>query len=172
MFGEGNQYTDHQWTLGGNGVAEGPVLDSVLFNEAGMQDITLQTTILDQVLQQVQLFSTGGGGWDDFFGNPDPYFTLKDANDNVVYTSSTVDDAGSATWTGLNVVLNNPPYALDFYDEDLLDGDDWLGWAPVHAEWTRDDFRGCESERRAIDHRSRPGGDRGGCCGIGGASVA
>ena len=130
VFGEGNQYTDHQWTLGGNGVAEGPVLDSVLFNEAGMQDITLQTTILDQVLQQVQLFSTGGGGWDDFFGNPDPYFTLKDANDNVVYTSSTVDDAGSATWTGLNVVLNNPPYALDFYDEDLLDGDDWLGWAP------------------------------------------
>ena len=130
VFGEGNQYTDHQWALGGNGVAEGPVLDSVLFNEAGIQDITLQTTILDQVLQQVQLFSTGGGGWDDFFGNPDPYFTLKDANDNVVYTSSTVDDAGSATWTGLNVVLNNPPYALDFYDEDLLDGDDWLGWAP------------------------------------------
>ena len=130
VFGEGNQFTDHQWTLGGNGVANGPVLDSVLFSEAGMQDITLQTTILDQVLQQVQLFSTGGGGWDDFFGNPDPYFTLKDANDNVVYTSSTVDDAGSATWTGLNVVLNNPPYALDFYDEDLLDGDDWLGWAP------------------------------------------
>ena len=65
-----------------------------------------------------------------FLRQPRPYFTLKDGNDNVVYTSSTVDDAGSATWTGLNVVLNNPPYAVDFYDEDLFDGDDWLGWAP------------------------------------------
>ena len=129
VFGEGNQVTDHQWTLGSNGAASGAALDSLYFGTAGTETITLETTILDQVLQQVQLFSTGGG-WDDFFGNPDPYFTLKDGNDNVVYTSSTVDDAGSATWTGLNVVLNNPPYALDFYDEDLFDGDDWLGWAP------------------------------------------
>jgi len=130
VFGEGNQITDHQWNLGSAGVASGPVLDGVLFDEVGPQFITLETTILNQVLQQVQLFSTGGGGWDDFFGNPDPYFTLKDANDNVVYTSGTVDDVESATWAGLNVVLNNPPYALDFYDEDLFDGDDWLGWAP------------------------------------------
>ena len=130
VFGEGNQITDHQWNLGLGGTASGPALDNVLFDVPGNQSITLETTILDQVLQQVQLFSTGGGGWDDFFGNPDPYFTLKDANDNVVYTSGTVDDSGSANWTGLNVVLNNPPYAIDFYDEDLFDGDDWLGWAP------------------------------------------
>lgn len=130
VFGEGNQFTDHQWTLGSNGSASGATLDSLYFGIAGTETIALETTILDQVLQQVQLFNTGGGGWDDFFGNPDPYFTIKDANDNVVYTSSTVDDVGAATWTGLNVVLNNPPYAIDFYDEDLLDGDDWLGWAP------------------------------------------
>ena len=130
VFGEGNQITDHQWNFGAFGTASGAEPDSVLFDQAGTHDIALQTTILDQVLQQVQLFSTGGGGWDDFFGNPDPYFTLKDGNDNVVYTSGTVDDSGSATWTGLNVVLNNPPYAIDFYDEDLFDGDDWLGWAP------------------------------------------
>lgn len=130
VFGEGNQITDHQWNFGAFGMASGAEPDSVLFDQAGTHDIALQTTILDQVLQQVQLFNTGGGGWDDFFGNPDPYFTLKDGNDNVVYTSGTVDDSGSATWTDLNVVLNNPPYAIDFYDEDLFDGDDWLGWAP------------------------------------------
>lgn len=130
VFGEGNQITDHLWNFGAFGTASGAEPDSVLFDQPGTHDIALQTTILDQVLQQVQLFSTGGGGWDDFFGNPDPYFTLKDGNDNVVYTSGTVDDSGSATWTDLNVVLNNPPYAIDFYDEDLFDGDDWLGWAP------------------------------------------
>ena len=130
VFGEGNQVTQHQWGMGSSGAASGSTLDSVHFDASGTEVITLQTTILDQVLNQVQLLSTGEGGLDDFFGNPDPYFTLKDGNDNVVYTSSTVNDVGSATWTGLGVVLNNPPYALDFYDEDLFDGDDWLGWAP------------------------------------------
>ncbi|MCH1575326.1 MAG: hypothetical protein L7S67_03560 [Flavobacteriales bacterium] len=130
VFGEGNQITQHNWDFGMAGAMEGAVVGDVLFDTVGNQVVTLETTILDQVLDQVQLFSTGGGGWDDFFGNPDPYFTLKDGNENVVYTSGTVDDAGSASWDGLGVVLNNPPYSIDFYDEDLFDGDDWLGWAP------------------------------------------
>ena len=130
IFGEGNQITTHNWDLGIAGFSEGAALNGVLFDAIGNQVVTLETTILDQVLDQVELFSTGGGGWDDFFGNPDPYFTLKDGNENVVYTSGTVDDSGSALWTGLGVVLNNPPYSIDFYDEDLFDGDDWLGWAP------------------------------------------
>ena len=136
VFGEGNQITQHSWDMGMAGVMEGAVVNDVLFNAVGNQAVTLETTIFDQVLNQVQLFSTGGGGWDDFFGNPDPYFTLKDANENVVYTSGTVDDAGSALWEGLGIVLNNPPYSIDFYDEDLFDGDDWLGWAPFSPNGT------------------------------------
>lgn len=130
VFGSGNQLTDHMWDFGGFGTQQGAVVGGVVFDEVGDHIVQLETTLLDQVLDQVQLFSTGGGGWDDFFGNPDPYFTLKDGNDNVVYTSSTIDDAGSGIWTGLGIVLNNPPYSIDFYDEDLFDGDDWLGWAP------------------------------------------
>ncbi len=130
VFGTGNQFTDHAWDFGGFGGEQGSVVTGVVFDEVGDHLVQLETTLSDQVLDQVQLFSTGGGGWDDFFGNPDPYFTLKDANETVVYTSSTVDDAGSGTWSGLGIVLNNPPYSIDFYDEDLFDGDDWLGWAP------------------------------------------
>ena len=130
VFGEGNQWTTHTWTLPDGATAEGAELDGVLFDAPGLNEVGLETVILNQVLQEVYLNSTGGGGWDDLFGNPDPYFTLKDANENVVYTSGTVDDVGSASWTGLNIILDNPPYALDFYDEDLFDGDDWLGWTP------------------------------------------
>ncbi len=130
VFGVGNQITDHQWSFGPFVNAQGADVQGQVFEEEGAHTIVLQTTLLDQVLDQVQLFSTAGGGWDDFFGNPDPYFTLKDGNEVVVYSSATVDDAGSATWTGLGIVLNNPPYSIDFYDEDLFDGDDWLGWAP------------------------------------------
>ncbi len=130
VFGEGNQWTTHTWTLPDGVQVEGVTLEGVGFPDPGPNPVSLETVILDQVLQEVYLNGTGGGGWDDFFGNPDPYFTIKDANDNVVYTSGTVDDVGSASWTGLNIILNNPPYALDFYDEDLFDGDDWLGWSP------------------------------------------
>ena len=130
VFGTDNQVTDHTWDFGDFGAQQGSVVTGVVFDEVGDHVVQLETTLLDQVLDQVQLFSTGGGGWDDFFGNPDPYFTLKDANETVVYTSSTVDDAGSGLWSGLGIVLNNPPYSIDFYDEDLFDGDDWLGWAP------------------------------------------
>jgi len=130
VFGVGNQITDHQWSFGAFVNAQGAEVQGQVFDEEGEHTIVLQTTLLDQVLDQVQLFSTAGGGWDDFFGNPDPYFTLKDGNEVVVYTSATVDDVGAATWSGLGIVLNNPPYSIDFYDEDLFDGDDWLGWAP------------------------------------------
>lgn len=130
VFGEGNQWTEHTWTLPDGSSATGSELTGIVFDAPGPNAVGLETVILNQVLQEVQLNATGGGGWDDFFGNPDPYFTLKDANDNVIYTSGTVDDVGSATWSGLSIILDNPPYALDFYDEDLFDGDDWLGWAP------------------------------------------
>jgi len=130
VFGEGNQVTAHQWNFGAFGAADGDQVNGVLFNAPGLHEVTLETVIQNQVLSQVELFNTGGGGWDDFFGNPDPYFTLKDANENVVYTSSTLDATTSGTWSGLSIVLNNPPYSIDFYDEDLFDGDDWLGWAP------------------------------------------
>lgn len=130
VFGEGNQWTTHTWTLPDGAQVEGATLEGAVFDAPGLHEVSLETAILNQALQAVYLNSTGGGGWDDFFGNPDPYFTIKDADDNVVYTSGTVNDVGSASWTDLNIILDNPPYALDFYDEDLFDGDDWLGWSP------------------------------------------
>ena len=131
VFGEGNQITDHTWLLPSGEVVQGAMLNAVVFDLPGAHVVTLETTILNQTLEQVELVSTANGGWDDFWQNPDPYFTLKDANESVVYTSSTIDASTSGIWTGLGIVLSNPPYSIDFYDEDLLDGDDWLGWTSI-----------------------------------------
>jgi hypothetical protein len=38
-----------------------------------------------------------------------------------------VDDVNSATWSGLNIVLNNSPYEIQFWDLDIISGDDDLG---------------------------------------------
>ena len=127
LSGTGAQTTTYAWDLGNGEIASSANVDSVFYTEPGTYTVTLHTVISEWVLEQLILNSTGGGGWDDFFTPPDPYFVLTDANGTNVYTSSTADDSNSNTWNGLNVVMSNPPYTISFYDEDLLDGDDNLG---------------------------------------------
>ena len=127
LSGTGAQTTTYAWDLGNGEIASSANVDSVFYAEPGAYTVTLHTVISEWVLEQLILNSTGGGGWDDFFTPPDPYFVLTDANGTNVYTSSTADDSNSNTWNGLNVVMSNPPYTISFYDEDLLDGDDNLG---------------------------------------------
>ena len=127
LSGTANQTTTYSWDFGNGMTSSNAVETGVVYNQPGSYTVTLQTTISELVLFNVTLNSTGGGGWDDFFGPPDPYFTLTDASGTTVYTSSTSDDSNSASWSNLGIVLSNPPYTISFYDEDLFDGDDDLG---------------------------------------------
>ena len=127
LNGSGIQTTSYAWDFGNGETGATATVDSVLYSETGAYTVSLQTIISELVLEQLILNSTGGGGWDDFFTAPDPYFVLTDANGTNVYTSSTADDSNSNTWSGLSIIMSNPPYTIAFYDEDLLDGDDNLG---------------------------------------------
>ena len=127
LIGAPGQITAYAWDFGNGMTSDAASEFGVFYSEPGTYSVTLQTTISDLVLQQLILNSTGGGGWDDFFTAPDPYFVLTDGSGTNVYTSSTADDSNSNTWSGLSVILSNPPYTISFYDEDLLDGDDGLG---------------------------------------------
>ena len=50
----------------GNGItSSAAAVDSVLFAGPGNYNVTLTTTISDQVLSQISLSTTAGGGWDD-----------------------------------------------------------------------------------------------------------
>ena len=128
LAGNANQITTYAWNFGNGQEAEGPAVDGVVFAGAGTFDVSLITTVSDQILTEVVLSSTAGGGWDDGWSpSPDPYFVLSDAAGSNVFTSSTADETYTNTWSGLNIVLANPPYTVTFYDEDLFPDDDYLG---------------------------------------------
>ena len=130
IAGTPNQVTSYAWDLGNGDTSElaNPVAS---FNAPGTYTVSLTTTISDYFLNTVTLENINGNGEgdiDEFFSGPaDPYFVVQDANNNAVYTSSTVDNSTNAIWTGLNIPMSNPPYTIVFWDEDDVTADDNLG---------------------------------------------
>ncbi len=59
--------------------------------------------------------------------NPDPYYQIRDANGNVVYTSPAVDGVQSACYPEISINLVNPPYSIQVWDDDPTSDDDDLG---------------------------------------------
>ena len=128
LAGNANQITTYNWDLGNGGSATSATVDSVPYVGEGNYDVTLTTTISDQVLSQITLSTTAGGGWDDGWSpSPDPYFVISDGGGGNVYTSSVANETYSNTWSNINLILSNPPYTVTFWDEDLFPDDDYLG---------------------------------------------
>jgi PKD repeat protein len=130
IAGTSNQVTTYAWDLG-NGSTSDLANPMASFTGPGTYTVSLTTTISDYFLNNVTLDNINGNGEgdvDEFFSGPaDPFFILQDANGNAVYTSSTVDNSTSASWTNLNIPLTNPPYTIVFWDEDDVSADDNLG---------------------------------------------
>ncbi len=49
-----------------------------------------------------------------------------------------MDNTTTASWSGLGLLLDSPPYSIEFFDEDLVSGDDPLGTynIPANGEGT------------------------------------
>jgi hypothetical protein len=126
------------WDFGNGNTSDQPDPPVQTYDSPGTYTVSLQTTVSSHVLQSVQITSVNGGWCNDveeplcncgtpFIGTcPDLYFVLTDGNGNS-YTSSTIDDQTSGTWNNLGLVLNNPPYSISFWDEDVVSADDHLG---------------------------------------------
>lgn len=130
----GTNPTNYNWDFG-NGQTSNDANPSGIVYTPGSYNVSCDITILDYVITQVNLNSMNDNWCGDveepnLFGacvtNPDPFFELRDASSNVIYTSSTIDDVLSATWSGLNVVVP-PTFSIEFTDEDLVSGWDPLG---------------------------------------------
>lgn len=134
--------TSYAWDFGNGGSGASATPPVQTYDEPGEYIITLQTTIGGYVLQEVTLTGVNGNWCGDVEepnvpllgcqGSPDPYFVLTDAQGGT-YTSSTVDDSFTATWTGLGLLLENPPYSISFYDEDVISQNDLLGTYNIPA---------------------------------------
>jgi len=124
--------TTYAWDFGNGETGEGQFPPTVTYDEVGDFTATLETTIWDYVLTDLLLSSVGGGWSGDIeelttLQNPDPFFVLTDANGIDVFTSSSIADSESGSWTNIGFVLNNPPYTISFWDEDLISANDYLG---------------------------------------------
>ncbi|MEY5043223.1 MAG: hypothetical protein RJA19_450 [Bacteroidota bacterium] len=131
FIGATGQTTTYAWTAGPYSSTD--ISPSFTFTEPGTYDLALTTTITQPVLTSVSLTGTSGawsGGFfdDDLFSSPgDPYFILTDGSGTTLYTSSEVSNSTTANWSGLQIVLTNPPYTLAFWDADDISADEALG---------------------------------------------
>lgn len=128
--------TTYAWDFGNGQNSTLPTPPAQNYTQPGIHVISLTTTIGGYQLEQVLLASVNDNWCGDVeepniplvgcTGSPDLYFVLTDANGNT-FTSNTQDNSMSATWNGLSVAMNNPPYSISFYDEDVISQDDLLG---------------------------------------------
>ncbi len=129
LSGTEAQLTTYAWDFGDGNTSSIPN-PAYTFNEPGEYEVSLTTSIFDYTLQTVSLANindNGDGDTEEFFSPPaDPYFIITDGQNNTVFTSSTVDNSINPSWSNLNILLENPPYSIAFWDEDVVTSNDLL----------------------------------------------
>ena len=119
----------HAWDYGnGNGSSE--THPTAIYGQPGTYELSLTANVVQLQMTSFQWTSVGGG-WnqdiDDVFGDPDLYFVLSGPQ-GPFYTSPTVANSLTLSLEDLSVViLNEQAHHIDFYDRDVITGDDWLG---------------------------------------------
>jgi len=146
-----DQPVDWSWDFGNGNSSIDQYPSPQVYSEAGDYTVTLTTELWDYTLNEVNLIDLGGNWYGDIeeplenFASPDPYFVVKDYLNNIVFSSEVVGNTFSNTWNGLGVILNNPPYTIEFYDEDNISDHDFLGSFPLVIETGYQDFNDGES---------------------------
>ncbi len=126
--------TEYLWDFD-NGITSSMAVPEVQdYLSPGDYTVSLTTTIFQYELDQLVLNSisdNGNGDLDELFGalNPDPYIVVLDGNGSVIFTSSSIDDVESATFSDLNIILslNFEEFVVQIWDSDTLTDDDLLG---------------------------------------------
>jgi len=130
----GGQPTGYAWDFGNGNTGSDMIPPPEGYGTPGTYAVTLTTTVGGHVLNEVHL----NGVNDNWCGDveepyllgctlaPDLYFVLTDGGGGQ-YTSSSGSDSDSESWTGLGLLLDDPPYSIQFLDEDPISADDDLG---------------------------------------------
>lgn len=136
------QPTEYLWDFG-NGITSTDKMPPTQTFGAGVHSVNLITTVNNYVLNEVCVSSVNDAWCGDaeeptcncgvpVIGVcPDIYAVVTDANSNAVYSADAVGGVTNACWNGLSIILDNPPYTISVYDDDLLSNDDLLGTFPL-----------------------------------------
>jgi PKD repeat protein len=126
------------WDFGNGQSSTSPQPPVQIYDAPGTYTISLETVIQGYVLNAVNVTGVNGnwcGDVEETFCNcgtpiigtcPDLYFVLNSAN-GPVFTSNTIDGVTSTGWSNLNILLQDPPYSITVWDEDVVSQNDNLG---------------------------------------------
>lgn len=128
--------TTYNWDFGNGQTSSdsGPL--TISYDSAGTYTAYLSTVIANLSLEQVSvsgLNDNWSGDIDDAFSDADPYFQLINAVGAVVFTSATNDNTTNTLWNINPITLGEPPYTIQFYDDDDFSPDDALGSTVIEA---------------------------------------
>jgi PKD repeat protein len=130
--------TTYEWDFGNGQTSTSPNPPTVMYETDGTYPVSLTTTIQQHKLQSVTISSVTSSGWmfdeDIIDQSPDPYFVVLNGDGETVYTSSAQTNTTSYTWSGLNILLDSPPYSIQFFDDDLVTEHDALGSMTIALE--------------------------------------
>lgn len=139
--------TSHAWDFGNGNTSTLATPPVQTYATPGTYVISLTTTVGGYVLNTVNVTGVNGNWCGDVeepdiplvgcTGSPDLYFVLTDGT-GTTYTSGTVDNTTTGSWNGLGLLLANPPYSIEFFDEDAVSQNDPLGTynIPANGEGT------------------------------------
>lgn len=132
--------TTYAWDFG-NGATSSLANPVTNYSAPGSYPVSLSTTIGGFVLTDVVLAGVSDNWCGDVeepslfgacTGAPDLYFVLTDGSGNS-FTSSSGSNNHSETWNNVGQLLVNPPYSIQFFDEDFISQDDDLGTFNIPA---------------------------------------
>lgn len=135
-----NQVTTYAWDFdnGNTSTQQNPPVQS--YTTPGEYYPNLITTVSNYVLTDVSVTASGAGWCGDVEeislfgvcqGAPDLYFTFTNGTQN--FTSSAGNNNLSNSWSNLNLVLQNPAFNINFWDDDNVSTDDNLGAYPTYV---------------------------------------
>jgi PKD repeat protein len=158
---------EYNWDFGNGSTSNDQYPETQVYDEPGDYDVTLVTNLtasnielnsfnIDWVSDDCyggdfeeycwDLWLIGSGCWSD----PDLFLKIYDANSNLIYQTGGIGSGEyitgtSASWSNINLTLNNPPYTVEIWDTeawDILDGlEDMLG-IPLDVQVSDDDLLG------------------------------
>jgi len=120
---------EYAWDFGNGVSGSGQSPTAVTYNEIGSYTASLITTVYEHELNDIAFFSVNDN-WNDFediISEADIYFIITDGESNAVYTSETISNDNSPSWSELLITLSNPPYSIAIYDSDDISADDVIG---------------------------------------------
>ncbi len=132
--------TSYAWNFG-NGETSALANPVTNYAAPGSYPVSLTTSIGGFMLTYVVLVGVSDNWCGDVeepslfgacTGAPDLYFVLTDGGGNS-FTSSSGNNNHSDTWNNVGQLMANPPYSLQFFDEDPISQDDDLGTFNIPA---------------------------------------